>query len=126
MSLDVTIFKAGHHKENNEWSANITHEMGEMAQHIPVYYKFTDNEEYENDLYHLVWRPEEVGFGCNNTDIVAQALQSGISYMVAHRDELLQYNPSNGWGDYDSFLIWLIKYWKACLDNPDCKIEVDR
>lgn len=123
MSLDVTIFKAGPHKENNEWSANVTHNLTKMAQHIPVYYTI-DHEEYENTLYYLVWRPEE--YNCDNTDIVAQALQSGIAYMVLHREELLQYNPSNGWGSYDSFLLWLIEYWKECLDNPGCKIEVYR
>lgn len=111
----------------SEWSANITHNMGEMASHIPVTYKI-DKEVYSETLYMLVWRPEEVGIGniCNNTDTVGQALQSGIPYMIAHRKELLQYNPDNGWGDYDSFLEWLIAYWRACLEHPDCEIEVWR
>ena len=110
-----------------EWHANITHNMGKMADHIPTHYKIGD-ETYESDLYSLVWKPEEIGIGniCNNTDVLVQALQIGISYMVAHRDELLKYNPKNGWGDYDSFLTWLIDYWRACLDNPNCKIETSR
>ena len=113
--------------EETEWHANITHNMNEMAMHIPVSYQ-VERETYENDLYHLVWRPEEVGVGnvCNNTNIVAEALQTGLSYMISHREELMQYNPDNGWGDYDSFLEWLLSYWRACLENPECKIEVSR
>ena len=113
--------------EETEWHANITNNMAEMAMHIPVSYQ-VDGETYENDLYYLVWRPEEVGIGnvCNNTVTVAGALQTGITYMISHREELLQYNPNNDWGDYDSFLEWLLSYWRACLENPECKIKVSR
>ena len=111
----------------SEWSANVTHNMGLMARNIPVQYSI-EGETYEESLYSLVWEPEEVGIGniCNNTNIVKQALQSGISYMISHRDDLIQYNPSNGWGSYESFLKWLIDYWNACIENPDCRIEVWR
>lgn len=113
--------------EETEWSSNITHNMTKMARSIPVSYK-VNGEVFENDLYHIVWRPEEIGIGnvCNNTDVVAEALQTGLAYMISHREELLQYNPENGWGSYNSFLKWLISYWKACLDNPGCEIEVYR
>ena len=113
--------------EETEWNANITHNMNKMAMKIPVSYQ-VEGETYENNLYYLVWRPEEVGIGnvCNNTDIVAEALQTGLAYMISHREELLQYNPDNGWGDYDSFLEWLINYWRACLNNPGCEIKVSR
>lgn len=123
----VAIYPNDTVKEKEYWSANVTHNMGEMARHIPVRYR-VDGEWYENDLYHLVWRPEEVGVSnvCNNTNTLADALQSGISYMVEHREELLQYNPDNGWGSYDSFLEWLINYWRACLENPNCEIEISR
>ena len=69
--------------------------------HIPVSYQ-VEGETYENNLYSLVWRPEEVGIGnvCNNTDTMAGALQTGLAYMITHREELLPYNPDNGWGDY--------------------------
>lgn len=124
---NIAIYNEDTEVTEEYWSANITHNMCNMANHIPVSYTI-NNEEYENNLYMLVWRPEEVGIGnvCNNTDVVAQALQSGISYMILHREELLQYNPSNNWGSYDSFLPWLIEYWNKCLENPDCLIECSR
>lgn len=46
--------------------------------------------------------------------------------MIARRDTLLQYNPSNGWGNYRSFLKWLMDYWEACRENPGCEIQVSR
>lgn len=109
--------------EETSWRANITHNMGIMAQNIPVSYNI-EGEGHTNNLYALVWRPEE--YECNNTDIVAQALQSGIEYMVKHKEELLQYNPQNGWGNYSSFLNWLIAYWTACDENKDCEIICSR
>lgn len=123
----IAIYNQDTEVTETYWHANITHNMGRMADHIPVHYTI-DGEEYSNTLYELVWRPEEVGTGniCNNTDIVSQALESGIAYMVTHRNDLLPYNPSNGWGSYDSFLQWLITYWQACLNNPDCQITPSR
>lgn len=108
------------------WSANITHNMGEMASHVKVSYTI-DGEEYSDTLYQWVWRPEEVHDGkyCNTT-VVGQALQSGIAYMVLHREELEVFNPKNGWGSYDAFLNWLKAYWETCLKHPDCEIEVSR
>lgn len=92
---------AVHHEdtvvEETEWHANVTHNMNEMAMHIPVSYQ-VEGETYENNLYSLVWKPEEVGIGnvCNNTDTMVGALQTGLAYMITHREELLQYNPDNG------------------------------
>lgn len=116
-----------HEEYVDEWSANITHNMGKMADHIKVNYQ-VDGEEYENTLYQMVWRPDEVGDGktCCNTTVMAQALQSGIAYMVAHRKDLEKYNPENGWGNYNVFLAWLKCYWDVCLEHPDCEIEVSR
>jgi hypothetical protein len=43
--------------------------------------------------------------------------------MVENRKKLLPFNPANGWGSYDGFVPWLIKYKEACEDNPGCKIR---
>ena len=42
---------------------------------------------------------------------------------VENRKKLLPFNPANGWGSYDGFVPWLIKYKEACEDNPCCKIK---
>lgn len=119
----MALVPDNHEEEREYWSGNITHNMGNMADHIPTSYH-VDGEDYSNNLYSVVWRPEE--FNIANTTIVGEALGNGIAYMVTHRKELEQYNPSNGWGDYDSFLQWLIAYKQQCDENPDCEIEVWR
>ena len=111
--------------EVTEWHANITHNMNKMAMCIPVKFE-VNGKKYDGTLYSYVWRPEEQYPSVANTDIVGKALEVGICYMVTHRDELLQYNPSNGWGSYDAFLMWLVNYMRVCKENPDCLIEVDR
>lgn len=107
--------------EAEEWSANITHNMGEMASHVPI-----NVGSRRGTLYDYVWRPEEQTPPLETTDELLPILNQGISYMVARRKDLLQYDPSNGWGDYDSFLMWLIQYKEACEDYPGCKIKVWR
>ena len=51
------------------------------------------------------------------------ATHAACGSMVENRKKLLPFNPANGWGSYDGFVPWLIKYKDACEDNPGCKIK---
>ena len=51
------------------------------------------------------------------------ATHAACGSMVENRKKLLPFNPANGWGSYDGFVSWLIKYKEACEDNPGCKIK---
>lgn len=42
-----------------------------------------------------------------------------FNYMVDNKEELMQYQPSNGWGSYDSALKFVAKLIVASLNNPD-------
>lgn len=117
MSLDVYI-KSKKKEEDREWVANITHNMNKMAQRIFV----SENKE---TLYDYVWRPEELGREID-TDEMKNVLTKGICIMISKRKSLLKYEPENGWGSYDSFLKFLIKYKEACEDHPDYIIEASR
>ena len=117
MSLDVYI-RNKKKKEDWTWVANVTHNMNKMAQNIFV-------SESKETLYDYVWKPEERGREINTTEM-AKILTKGIYIMVSNRKKLLRYNPENGWGSYDSFLEFLIKYKETCEDNPGCEIEVSR
>lgn len=110
-------------EESDEWHTNITHNMTSMAQEVPVFYH-NKGEEWSTTLYAIVWRADEIQ--ADNTTCVGEALIGAIKYMVEHRKELLKFNPKNGWGNYDSFLLWLIIYKEMCEDNPDCKILLSR
>lgn len=130
MSLDVRIAKTNNKGEylDTIWWGNITHNMNMMATHVPI--KYSDEESmvsFVGSLYDVVWNLEEIGDGYFvDTTNMGKALSLGICYMIKHRMELLQYNPENGWGDYDKFLIFLIDYKNNCEDNPNCKIEISK
>lgn len=117
MSLDVYI-KSKKKEEDRKWVANITHNTNKMAQKIFV----SENKE---TLYDYVWRPEELGREIDTKEMV-KILTKGIYIMISKRKSLLRYEPENGWGSYDSFLKFLIKYKEACEDNPGCVIEASR
>lgn len=102
--------------EESSWSGNITHNLGEMADHIPV---------SNTTLYYVCWRPEEIGI--KTVGEILPLLVEGIHYMIDHRKELEQYNSPNGWGTYNGFMKFLLNYKQACEDNDsECLIEVWR
>ena len=45
------------------------------------------------------------------------ATHAACGSMVENRKKLLPFNPANGWGSYDGFVSWLIKYKESCEDN---------
>lgn len=99
---NVAICNAGEVFEESEWEANITHNMAEMARHIPVSIRYR-NKEYNGTLSDYMWHPER--HRNITTTPMSRILASGIAYMVANRKGLLLYNPANGWGSYDAFLL---------------------
>ena len=42
-----------------------------------------------------------------------------FNYMVDNKEELMQYEPTNGWGSYDGALKFVAKLIVASLNNPD-------
>ena len=111
MSLDVYIKR--NKEDDSEWIANITHNLGEMADHIPV---------GNTTLYYVCWRPEEIGI--KTVGDILPLLTEGIHYMIDHREELEQYNSPNGWGTYKSFIGFLLDYKHAC-ENSDAEYLIE-
>lgn len=113
---NLTEYDKANFQEEECWSANITHNLGEMASHIPV---------GNTTLYMACWRPEEIGI--KTAGELLPLLIEGLHYTIDHRKELERFNPDNGWGDYNRFIKFLLNYKQACEDNdPECEIEVSR
>lgn len=116
------------------FSANITHNLGDMAD--------------EAGIYEAVWRPHrlhpEYDIPDDNTmetterewefednvtikakDIIP-ILDEGLSKMIKNPDHYKQFNPPNGWGDYETFVDWVADYLSACKKNPEAIIKTDR
>lgn len=86
--------------DEDVWWRNITHNLGKMAAEVNCG-KYT--------LYDLLWRPSERGFN-TVTEGYKLMIYEGIKQMLIHRDELAMFNPSNGWGDYDGLLDFVVDY----------------
>ena len=90
------------------FDANITHNLGEMADAAGIYY--------------ACWRPKEID-AIKASDILP-LLEKGFEDMKARPAYYKQFDSSNGWGLYVDFLPWVEEYLNACRKYPDAIIEV--
>jgi hypothetical protein len=97
---------------NEGWvyDANITHNLGKMAGEV--------------GLYEPLWRPEEIG--ASRAGELVAPLRDGLARLVDERDRLQEFNPSNGWGDYDGLVRFTADYLAACERWPEAEVRVSR
>ena len=107
MSLDVYLEAV---RPTEVYWANITHNLGRMAEAAGIY-------------KHL-WRPEEIGITTANQLI--EPLTTGLALLESDPPRFRQYNAENGWGTYEHFVPFVRKYLAACIENPDATIRVSR
>ena len=140
MSLDVYLNRKMYlsydrgetYTEQNEtvFDANITHNLGEMADKAGIYEacwrpyylhpdcpkEFTSyDEEYEFELSHPMFAKD-----------IIQVLEKGYEDMKARPDYYKKFDSPNGWGLYVNFLPWVERYLEACKTYPDAEISVSR
>ncbi len=92
------------------YEANVTHNLTRMARAAGI--------------YEVCWRPEEIG-ATKAKDII-EPLAAGVAWLERNPGEASLHNPSNGWGNYDGFLMWVRRYLDACLEHPEADIRVSR
>jgi hypothetical protein len=107
MSLDVYLEEV---RPTTVFTANITHNMGRMAGEV--------------DLYKPLWRPEEIPVE-KAADLVP-LLRRGLGRLIAEKDRLQEFNPENGWGDYDGLVRFTEEYLAACETHPDARVKTWR
>ena len=92
------------------WEYNITHNLGKMARAAGV--------------YHAMWRPEE-----SNATLamhIIAPLKDGLAELQTNPDRFKEFNPKNGWGDYDGLVKAVASYLSACNQYPKAHIETWR
>lgn len=98
-------------ESNTVFSANITHNLGEMAG-------------YAGNLYKLLWRPEELFI--NRANELILPLEKSLQLLKSDPEYFKKYNPENGWGTYEGLVIFVENYLRACKEYPDADIHVSR
>lgn len=92
------------------YSANITHNLGEMADAAGI--------------YKALWRPDENGIEFAR-DLI-EPLKRGLMWLTEYPDEAKKHNAENGWGTYKYFIPFVREYLAACEQYPDARVEVSR
>jgi hypothetical protein len=107
MSLDVYLSVPG---MVTVFDANITHNLNKMAEAAGIY-------------KHL-WRPDELGI-TKAKELIAP-LTNGLGDLKSRPEAFKQYNPENGWGDYEGLVNFVSEYLAACEANPEAEIGISR
>jgi hypothetical protein len=113
MSLDVDLMVT---QPVSVYSANITHNLGKMANEVKLINGRT--------LYEVLWRPDEHEMKLAKD--IAELLDEGWNILLSDPDKFKQFNPENGWGSYEGLCDFVYKYRNACWDQPDAELSISR
>lgn len=92
------------------YTANITHNLGKMASEVGIY-------------QHL-WRPDEINIS-KAAELIGP-LRDGLALLKNDPERFKQFNPSNGWGDYEGLVRFTENYLRACEKHPTADVSVWR
>jgi len=107
MSLDFELIEM---RLTTIYDANITHNLTEMASQV--------------GLYKCLWHPEELGI--TKAFELVSLLEVGLEKLRGAPEYYKKFNPSNNWGTYDDFVVFVEVTLQACKDNPDANVQIDR
>jgi len=111
VSLTITVDTGGPEKtEIKLFSANITHNLGDMAG--------------EAGIYKACWHPDEIG--ADTAGKIIPILEQGLADMKARPEHFKKFDSPNGWGLYENFVPWVEEYLEACKKHPKAVIGVSR
>lgn len=114
--IDTSNIEERMYETNELFCKSISNNLGEMARHVPC-------NGGKNNLYQFLWRQYEHNV-TRVTEQYRECIAECLSYMLLHRSELDQYNPSNGWGSYEGLLNFVIELSKE-LSYWDGKEEIE-
>lgn len=106
----VTFQRDEEYETSEVYAANITHNLGRMAE--------------EAGIYKHLWRPEEIGV--TKASQLIEPLSIGVALMKREPERFIALSPANDWGSYDGFVPWIERYIAACCEFPEAEVSVSR
>lgn len=113
MSLDVSLMVT---QPVVAFTNNITHNLSKMASKVIL--------ENGMNLCDVLWHPEDYNF--KFAEDISEMLDEAYTILLSNPYHYRQFNPVNGWGNYDTLCMFVHKYRDACWDNPEAEIMVSR
>jgi hypothetical protein len=140
MSLDVYLqrkkwvsYDAGKtHEEEMEtlYDANITHNLGTMADKAGIYEALWRPHRLKTD-YNIPERDHEAEWAFEDKSTtyakdIAGLIEKGLADMKERPEYYEQFGSENGWGLYKHFVPFIEDYLAACKMYPDAIVRVSR
>lgn len=98
------------YESDEVYSENITHNLNKMAK--------------EAGIYEYLWRPDELNITIAK-DLI-EPLREGLHKLKLEPDKYKEFNPPNGWGDYEGLVVFVENYLNACYKYPDAEVRISR
>jgi hypothetical protein len=121
------------------FSANITHNLNDMAKATGLYVPLWRPEMLDVDRAARIKEQEAVNnyHGANGVyeiereaaiaarDLI-EPIATGLATLKSDPGRFKEFDPRNGWGDYNGLVEWTEKYLAACREYPDAEVTVSR
>ena len=98
------------YQTNEVYWANITHNLGLMADAVGI--------------YHHLWEPETLGIV--KAEQLIMPLFDSLELLKSDPERFKTFNPLNGWGTYEGLVSFVEEYLKACYLYPEATIQISR
>lgn len=140
MSLDVSLKmtlqisydngKTIEEKEECVYDANITHNLGQMADKAGIYealwrpYQLKEGYNIPENNHELEYKFEEENQVKANE--IIEVLEKGLTDLKSRPEYFETFNSPNGWGMYEHFVPFVEEYLQACKEFPNAIVETSR
>lgn len=140
MSLDVDLYrkrwtsydegKTLTEDLENLYSANVTHNLGNMADAAGIYealwrpHRLIDGYNIPEDDHEAEWKFED-SVTILAEDII-EKLETGLKDLKKRPKFFQKFDSSNGWGTYERFVPFVENYLNACKEFPKAIVKTDR
>ena len=140
MSLDVSLYrnylvsyeegKTLEPRREEVYSANITHNLGKMAEAAGIYealwrpYQLKPGYDIPEDDYDAEYAFEEAN--PVKAHEIIEIIEKGLTDMKKRPKHYEKFNSPNGWGTYEHFVPFIEKYLAALKEFPEAQVVCDR